>query len=146
VCSYVVVKAPLRLAAIRRGRPALALVTGRAHRNHQILNQKGLVTLEPRSWRDRRVHDLLFNLDPRGDLAPAPPIRPLIGLRWLGAFVHAARPDLRTLLEAFQTRVLLAQFNDNLFQGGDLAKQFHQQSFKLWTAQCGKTGGAGTSP
>src|SRR5450631_4366175 len=94
--------------------PAFALVTGRAHGNHQILNQKRLVSLEARSGRDRGVHHLLFNAYPRRDLAP--PLRRLIGLRWLGAFVHAARPDLWTSLETFETRDLFAQFDVHLFQ------------------------------
>ena len=118
--------------------PPLALVTGRAHRNHEILNQKRLVTLEARSWRDRGVHDPLFDGDPRSDLAPASPLHQRTGLRWLGTFFHAARPDSRASFQAFQTRVLLAQLTDNLFQGGDFAKQFNQQSLKLWTVQPGK--------
>ena len=48
-----------------------------------------------------------------------------------GALVHAARFDVRAALQA---RDLFALFGDRLLQCGDLAKQVHQQGFKLWTA------------
>ena len=118
--------------------PTLALVAGRAHRDHQILHQKRLVALEPRAWRSRRRHHLLLDGDPRGDLAPAPPIRRLIALRRLGAFVHAARPDPRTLRQVLQMRDLRPQVGGNLLQRRDFAKQLQNQGFQLCTAQPGK--------
>ena len=58
---------------IRRD-PAFALVTGRANRDHQVLNQKRLVALEARSRRDHGFDHLIFNADPRRHLATAPPL------------------------------------------------------------------------
>jgi hypothetical protein len=50
-----------------------------------------------------------------------------------------ARPDFWTSLQTFETRDLFAQFAVQLFQCGDVAKQFDQQSLKFWEAQPGKT-------
>ena len=60
-------------SAIRRD-PTFALVTGRAYRNHQILHQKRLMTLESRSVRDRDFHHLIFDANPRCHLAAEPPL------------------------------------------------------------------------
>jgi hypothetical protein len=57
-----------------------------------------------------------------------------------GAFVHAARFDVWTALQTFQTSDLFALFGDGLLQGGDFTEQFNQQSLKLRTAQRGKGG------
>ena len=88
-------------AALRRD-PALALIAGRAHRDHQILHQEPLV---PRAWWNRHGYHLLLDNLPRGDLAAAPPIRRMIALRRLGAFVHAAWPDPRSLRQVLHPRV-----------------------------------------
>ena len=114
--------------------PALALVTGRAHRNHEVLHQKRLVSLEARAWRDRPLITFSSTVT-RGVTLPRPRrFSGLIALRRLGALVHAARSDVWTTLQAFQTRDLFAQFGGNLLQRGDFTKQFQNQSFKLCTA------------
>src|ERR1700733_14779692 len=121
--------------------PALALVTGRAYRDHEVLHKKGFVTLEARPrWNLGRDH-FFFNDDPRRDLAPATPLLFLCRFRRLGAFVHAAWFDIGATLKAFQTGDFFPQFSDSLRQGGDFSEQFNQQSLKLWTAQRGKGGG-----
>lgn len=117
-----------------------ALVTGRAYRNHEVLHQKGLVPLEAGAGRDLGIDHRLFNADPGCDLAPAGPLLVFAGFSWRTAFVHAARFNVGTALQAFQTGDFLAQFTDGLLQGGDLSEQFDQQSLKLWTAQRGKGG------
>jgi hypothetical protein len=55
-------------------------------------------------------------------------------LRWRGTLVHAARFNVGTALQAFQTSDLFALFGDDLLQGGDFTEQVNQQSFKLRTA------------
>jgi hypothetical protein len=59
--------------------PTFAPMTGRAHGNHETLNQKRLVALEARAGRDRDVNDVLLNGGPRADLARAPSRRHLTG-------------------------------------------------------------------
>src|SRR5476651_1617629 len=105
--------------------PALALVTDRTHRNHQVLYQKGFVTLEARPRRDLGIDHRLFNADPRGDLAAARLLPMFGGFRWQGAFVHATRFDVWTTLQTFQTSDLFALFGDGLLQGGDFTEQFN---------------------
>src|SRR5471030_2118841 len=51
--------------------PAFVRVTGRTHRNQEVLHQKGFVSLEARAWRDLRLDYRLFNADPRRYFAPA---------------------------------------------------------------------------
>src|ERR1019366_843970 len=114
--------------------PALALVTDRAYRNHEVLHQKGLVTLEAGSGRDLGIDHRLFNADPGCDLAPAGPLLIFSRFRWRGTLVHAAWFNVWTALQAFQTGDFFALFSDGLLQGGDLTEQVNQQSFKLWTA------------
>ena len=118
--------------------PTFPLITGRTCRNHEVLDQKGDVALEARSRRNPDFDHLLFNCDPRRDLASAPPLLFPGRYRRRGAFVHAARFDVRTAFQTFQSGVLLAQFSRCLLQAGDFTKQFHQQRFKLWTAWRGK--------
>src|ERR1700733_1062941 len=118
--------------------PAFAPITGRARRNHEVLHQKGLIALEARSCRNGDLHHLLFDADPGRHLAPEPPLLLFDGPGRLGPLVHAARFDRGTALQTFQTRDLFALLANDLFQGGNFAKQFNQQSFKLWTAQRGK--------
>src|ERR1700679_1801735 len=114
--------------------PTFALILGRAYRNHEVLDQKGFITLEARPRRNLGRDHLLFNDDPRGDLAPAASLLFFSGFRWLGTFVHAAGFDIGATLQAFQTGDFLAQFGDGPRQGGDFSEQFDQQSLKLWTA------------
>ena len=118
--------------------PAFALITGRAHRNHQVLHQKPLITLEARSFRDRGFDDLIFNVDPRRHRASAPPLCGCRGLWRLSALVHAAGFDVGAGFQAFQMRDLFAQFGNGLFQPGNFTQQLNQQSLRLWTAQPGK--------
>ena len=98
------------------------------------------MALEARPFRDRRLHHLVFDADPRRHLAAEPPLPLFAGLRRLGRLVHAARFDRGAALQAFQAGDLFALFADHLFQGGNFAEQFNQQSLKLWTAQLGKGG------
>jgi hypothetical protein len=96
------------------------------------------MTLEARSFRDGDLHHLVFDADPGRHLAPEPPLLPL---GWLGRFcrlVHAARFDRGAALQTFQTGDLFALLADDLFQDGNFAEQFSQQSLKLWTVQPGK--------
>jgi len=122
--------------------PAFALVTDRVHRNHEVLHQKGFMTLKARPRRDLGRDHFLFHVDPRRDLAPATSaLLFLCRFRRLGAFVHAAWFDFGATLKAFQTGDFFPQFSDSLRQGGDFSEQFNQESLKLWTAQRGKGGG-----
>ena len=120
--------------------PALAQVAGRLRRNHQILNQKGFVAFENRSWRNLDPDHLVFDFYPRRDLAPARLLPRLPRLRRRGAFLHTARLDVRAALQTFQPGDLFALFGDRLLQGGDFTEQSNQQSFKLWPGQRGKGG------
>ena len=121
--------------------PAFALVTGRVHRNHEVLHQKGFITLEARTRRNLGRDHFLFNDDPRRDLAPATQaLLFLCRFRRFGAFVHAARFNIGATLQAFQTGDFFPQFSDGLREGGDFTEQCNQQSLKLWTAQRGKGG------
>src|ERR1700690_2069258 len=79
--------------------PALALVTGRAYRNHEVLYQKGLVPLEAGSGWDLGVDHRLFNADPGRDLASATPLLFFGGFCWRGTVVHAARFNVWTALQ-----------------------------------------------
>src|SRR3954451_25063670 len=125
-------------ASIRRN-PAFALITGGIGRNHQVLHEKGFMALEARSLRHRRRLDhQVFDDDPRRHLAAEPPRLLFGGLRRLRRLIHAARFDGRTALQPFQTGDLFTLLANNLFQGGNLAKQLNQQSLKLWTAQIGE--------
>src|SRR4249920_104311 len=108
--------------------PALALVAGRAYRNHEVLHQKGLVSPEAGSGRDLGIDHRLFNADPGCDLAPAGPLLIFGGFSWRGTLVHAARFNVWTTLQTFQTSNLFALLGDGLLQGGDLGEQFDQQS------------------
>src|ERR1700729_2523214 len=90
--------------------PAFALVTGRLYRNHEVPHQKGLVPLEAGSGWDLGVDHRLFNADPGDDLAPARSFVIFGEFRWRGAFVHAARFNVWTALQALQTGDFLAQF------------------------------------
>src|ERR1700733_15289122 len=114
--------------------PALALVTGRAHRNHQVLYQKGLMPLEAAAGWDLGIDHRLFNTNPGCDLTPAGSLLVFGGWYRRATLVHAARFNVWTTLQTFQTSNLFALFGDRLLQGGDLGKQFDQQSLKLWTA------------
>jgi hypothetical protein len=49
--------------AIRRY-PAFSQITGRLRRNHEILDQKGFMTFENRSWRNLDPDHLFFDFDP----------------------------------------------------------------------------------
>src|SRR5208282_5394286 len=120
--------------------PALAQVAGRVRRDHQILNQKGFVTFENRSRRNLDPDHLVFDFDPRRDLAPARLLPQFPWLRRRGSFLHTARLDVRAALQTFQPGDLFALFGDRLLQGGDFAEQLNQQSFKLCTGQPGKGG------
>src|SRR5208282_3274374 len=65
------------------------------------------------------------------------------GLWWLGRVVHAARFarfDRGAARQAFQACDLFALLADDLFQAGDFAKHFNQQSLKLRSAQVGEVG------
>jgi len=124
-------------SSVRRD-PALALVTGCANRDHQILHQKRLVALEARPRRDHRFDHPIFNADARGHLATAPPLLKRDRRRRLCAFVHATRLDIGTTPQAFQTGNLFAQPADRLFEDGNFTQNFNQQSLKLWTAQTRK--------
>src|SRR5208282_51710 len=121
--------------------PALAQVTGRLRRNHKILDQKRFVTFENRSCRNLDPDHIFFDFDPRRDLASARLLLLLLGLRWFGAFFHAAWFDVRAALQTFQPSVLFAQFGDGLLQTGYLTEKFGQKQFKLCTGQRGKGGG-----
>src|SRR5580704_7736263 len=123
-----------------RCHPAFAPVTGRAYRNRQVLNQKWLMSLEHRSFRDRGFHHPVFDADTWRHLAAAPSLLPPGGFRRPGALVHAAGLDIGAALQAFQTRDLFAQFAVRLLQRGNFTKHFDQQSLKLCTAQPGKGG------
>src|ERR1700676_702576 len=98
------------------------------------------MALEARAFRDRDLHHLVFDFDPRRPLAPEPPLSVLRWLQWLRRIIHAARLDHGAALQSFQAGDLLALLADRLFQSSDFAKQFNQQSFKLRTAQIGKWG------
>src|ERR1700733_10971390 len=54
--------------SIRRD-PAFTLITGGTRRNHQVLHQEGLLTLEARSCLDRYLHHMVLDGDPRRHLA-----------------------------------------------------------------------------
>ena len=114
--------------------PAFSQITGRLRRNHQILDQKGFMTFENRSWRDLDPDHLFFDFDPGCDLTPARPLLRFPGRRRRGSFFHAARLDVRAAFQTFQPGVLFAQFRDGLLQDGYLTVQFGQQRFKLCTA------------
>ena len=88
--------------------------------------------------RDLDFDHFLLNTDPRRDLAPGGTFLVFGGLRWRGAFVHAARFDVGAAFKAFQTGDVFPLFGDGLLQQGDLSKQFNQQSLKLWTGQHGE--------
>ncbi len=109
-------------AAIGRD-PAFALVTGRLHRNHQVLHQKGLVPLEAGTGRDLGNDHFLLDANARRDLAPATSaLLFLCRFRRLGAFVHAARLNIGATLQTFQTGDFLAQSGDGLLQRGEFSK------------------------
>jgi hypothetical protein len=99
--------------------PAFALILGRPHRNHEVLHQKGFVTLEARPRRNLGRDHFLYNDDLRRDLAPAASLLFFSGFRWLGTFVHAARFDIGATLQAFQTGNFFALFGDRPRQCGD---------------------------
>ena len=122
------------------GDPALALVPGCAYRNHEVLHQKGLVSLEAGSGRDLGIDHFLLDADARSDLTPAGSLLIFSGFRWRGTLVHADRFNVWTALQTFQTGDFLAQFGDGLLQRGEFSEQFDQQSLKLWTTQRGKGG------
>src|SRR5580698_6007386 len=82
--------------------PALSQVTGRLRRDYQILNQKGFVTLEDRSWRDLDPDHLVFDFDPQRDLASDRLLPRFLRLRRRGSFLHAARLDVRAAFQTFQ--------------------------------------------
>src|ERR1700684_3685860 len=96
------------------------------------------MTLEARSFRDRCLDHLIFDADPRRHLAAEPLLALSDRLRRLCRLVHAARFDRGATLQAFQAGDLFALFANDRFQGGNLSKQFNQQSLKLGTAQSGK--------
>ena len=121
--------------------PAFPKVTGCLRRNYEILDQKGLMTLENRSRWDLDPDHLFFDFDPGRDLAPTGPLLRFPGLRRRGSFFHATRFDVRAPLQAFQPGVFFAQFDDGLLQGGYLTEQFGQQRFELCTVQRGMVGG-----
>src|ERR1700678_2705737 len=73
--------------------PAFSLVTGRTYRNHQVLHQKGFVTLEARLERNLGLEHLLFNADAGRDLAPARTSITCRRFRRRGTLVHAAWLD-----------------------------------------------------
>jgi hypothetical protein len=98
------------------------------------------MALETRAFRDRDLHHLVFNFDPRRHLATKPPLPLFRWLQWLRRVVHAARLDHAAALQSFQPGDLFAPFADRLVQSSDFAKQLNQQSFKLRTAQIGKWG------
>src|ERR1700732_5308144 len=51
------------------------------------------MALETRAFRDRDLHHLVFNFDPRRHLATEPPLPLFRWLQWLRRVVHAARLD-----------------------------------------------------
>src|SRR4249920_2952922 len=86
--------------------PAFALVTGRVHRNHEVLHQKGFITLEARPRRNLGRDHFLFNDDPRRDFVPATSELLFICRFWrLGAFVHAARFNIWATLRPFRRAI-----------------------------------------
>ena len=101
--------------------PTFALVTGRAYRNHQVLHQKGFVTLEARTNRNFSLDHLLFNVHPWRDLA-RPGRRMSSPVSAGRSLVHAAWLDRGAPFQTFQTGDLFAQFYDGLLQGGDNTK------------------------
>ena len=126
-------------SAIRRD-PAFALVPGRAHRNHQVLNRERFIPLEAGTGRDLGGDHFLFDLDPRGYLAAQPPLLPQAGLLRFRAFVHAAWLDRGTTLQALQAGDFVTLIGHDLLQRRDLREQFDQQSFKLGAGQVGERG------
>ena len=107
--------------------PAFALVTGRTHRNHEVLDQKGNVAFEAGPRRDLGFQHLLFNRDPRRDLAPAPPLLIFDRLARRRTFVHAARFDIGWTLQSFQPGDLRVLISKNLFQIDKFPKQLENK-------------------
>ena len=123
-----------------RSDPAFAQVAGGACRNHQILHQERLITLEARSLRNLGIDHSILDADARRHLAAEPPLARLAQLRRLGAFVHAAWFDGRPAFQAFEPGDLLALRTDDRLQRSDLAEHLNQQSLKLCAAQIGQAG------
>ena len=83
----------------------------------------------------------------RGVTLPRPgQLLVLGGCYWRATLVHAARFNVwTTLSDAFKASNLFALFGDRLLQGGDLGKQFDQQSLKLWTSLARKKARGGST-
>jgi hypothetical protein len=94
--------------------PAFSQVTGRRRRNHEILDRKGFMTFENRSWSDLGPDHLFFDFDPRRDLASARLLPGFLELLLRGSFFHAARFDVRVAFQTFQPGDLFALFGDRL--------------------------------
>jgi len=118
--------------SVRRD-PAFTLVTGGTRRNHQVLHQKRLMTLEARSFCARDVRHLLLDADPRRHLAAEPRFCVLMGF---GRSVAWSMPLGLIVGRPFRPfgRAISSRCNNSLFQNGNLAEQFNQQSLKGWTA------------
>lgn len=128
--------------ALRR-QPALAAVAHHPRGEHQVLHLVWLVALELRTLRYRHSKHLGLGRDPWCHLAAAAALGAIAaGLR-LGPFLHAARLDRWTALQALQPSNLIALRYHDPLQISQLAEQFQDLSFELGTGQTGRIGGRG---
>jgi len=124
-----------------RGDPTLAPVADRMHRQHQLLNQIGVVALEARaSWRGGLHHPIL-DADTRADLAAAWLLLLQGGFGRVGAFVHATRLDVRPALQSLQPCDLLTLLGNHPLQFADFCQQTDHQFPQLGRRQAVKVVG-----
>src|SRR5436190_14589656 len=84
-----------------RGEPAFAAIADHPAAQHQVLHNKILVSLEPRSGRGSRLQGLFLDTDTRCRLATSPTLAPSWRLR-RGSLLHPTWLDIRATLQAFQ--------------------------------------------
>ncbi len=115
-----------------RRHPAFAPQPQHMRAQHQVLHHEVLVALEARAGRDRDLdHTVLMDGTPRR-LVAATAARPgWCGGRPLGSLLHAARLDLGTALEAFQTGDLTIPRRHLPLQIAHTTEQLDHQSFQL---------------
>ncbi len=118
-----------------RGDPALAAIADDPDPQHNVLHHEILVAFEARAFRNLRLEDLLFNVDPRCRLASATAAAALsTGFR-RSAVLHAARLDMWPALQSLQPRNLLTQLRYHAFLPGVLLKQPQHQLLQLGRRQ-----------
>src|SRR5947209_17171842 len=116
-------------AAIRP-HPAFPAVADHLRAQHQILDDEGVVSFEPRARRHVHPEHLALDADPRYGLAASTMLAMARRLR-RRRIDHAAWLDIGTAFQTLQSRDLLALLRHNTLQLGNLAKQFDDQGFEF---------------